>query len=173
MTLALTQSKNWPHYRSFKTVKASRIVEIPEFAQNQEVGNIVVCPDFLEDVSDERVYYRTITVNPKQLFARGLAKPGDYYVVYEDGYDSWSPKDTFEKGYLLLNGDPKDNLSLNATKQDWNFIRSHLQFSIGSTNKAGASYEYGSEEEREAVEGFLRMTESCVVEPKEGSKDNV
>ncbi|MDE5916958.1 MAG: hypothetical protein K2G62_02385 [Oscillospiraceae bacterium] len=29
-------------------------------------------------------------------------KPG-YKVVYEDGYESWSPKDVFEKAYLPIN----------------------------------------------------------------------
>ena len=32
------------------------------------------------------------------------SKVGDdgYKVVYEDGYESWSPKDVFEKGYILI-----------------------------------------------------------------------
>ena len=25
-----------------------------------------------------------------------------YYVVYEEGYESWSPKTTFENGYTLI-----------------------------------------------------------------------
>lgn len=29
-------------------------------------------------------------------------QPGGYYVVYEDGYKSWSPADTFEAGYSRL-----------------------------------------------------------------------
>ena len=28
-------------------------------------------------------------------------KPG-YHVVYEDGYESWSPKDVFERAYLAI-----------------------------------------------------------------------
>jgi len=38
-------------------------------------------------------------VVPKDVFARGTPKGGDYYVVYDDGYQSWSPKATFEAGY--------------------------------------------------------------------------
>ncbi len=29
-------------------------------------------------------------------------KPGGYYVVYEDGYTSWSPADAFEGGYTRI-----------------------------------------------------------------------
>lgn len=29
-------------------------------------------------------------------------KVGGYYVVYEDGYESWSPAEAFEKGYTLI-----------------------------------------------------------------------
>ena len=28
-------------------------------------------------------------------------RPG-YHVLYEDGYDSWSPKETFENAYRLI-----------------------------------------------------------------------
>ncbi len=39
-----------------------------------------------------------IYLEPK-VFARGLPMPGDYFVVYDDGYESWSPKKAFEEGY--------------------------------------------------------------------------
>ena len=29
-------------------------------------------------------------------------KAGGYYVVYADGYESWSPADAFESGYTLM-----------------------------------------------------------------------
>src|SRR5262245_30828898 len=29
-----------------------------------------------------------------------------YYVVYKDGYQSWSPTDAFEEGYTRIGGDP-------------------------------------------------------------------
>jgi hypothetical protein len=28
------------------------------------------------------------------------AQAGDYFVEYEDGYQSWSPKEIFERGYV-------------------------------------------------------------------------
>lgn len=35
----------------------------------------------------------------KKMFSRFQPQPGDYYVVYEDGYASFSPKKAFEDGY--------------------------------------------------------------------------
>jgi hypothetical protein len=35
-------------------------------------------------------------------FARGMPKPGDYIVIYEDGYKSWSPAKAFEDGYTRV-----------------------------------------------------------------------
>jgi hypothetical protein len=34
--------------------------------------------------------------------------PGDYWIVYEDGYQSISPKGVFESGYVLLNEDKNE-----------------------------------------------------------------
>jgi hypothetical protein len=45
--------------------------------------------------------YTVIDV-PSKVFARGRPEPGDYFVVYDDGYQSWSPKAIFEAGYTRL-----------------------------------------------------------------------
>lgn len=39
---------------------------------------------------------------PKEMFARYVPVSGDYYVVYADGYESFSPKRAFEEGYTRL-----------------------------------------------------------------------
>ena len=39
---------------------------------------------------------------PEEFFARGIPHAGDYYVEYEDGYQSWSPKAAFEAGYTRV-----------------------------------------------------------------------
>jgi hypothetical protein len=36
------------------------------------------------------------------LFARYRPQPGDYFVVYDDGYESISPRQAFEDGYRKL-----------------------------------------------------------------------
>lgn len=38
----------------------------------------------------------------EQFFSRWKASTGDYLVVYEDGYMSWSPKTVFEEGYTEI-----------------------------------------------------------------------
>lgn len=38
----------------------------------------------------------------KEFFARGHAVQNDYFVVYEDGYQSWSPREAFENGYTRV-----------------------------------------------------------------------
>jgi hypothetical protein len=39
---------------------------------------------------------------PDHAFDRGVPMIGDYAVIYEDGYKSWSPKKAFEDGYARL-----------------------------------------------------------------------
>ena len=36
---------------------------------------------------------------PAAMFARYMPVPGDYFVVYDDDYESVSPKKVFEEGY--------------------------------------------------------------------------
>ena len=38
---------------------------------------------------------------PANIWARGEAMRGDYLVIYDDGYTSWSPRGAFEAGYHL------------------------------------------------------------------------
>lgn len=44
----------------------------------------------------------------ESLFARYMPVEGDYWVMYEDGYESISPAKSFEDGYTLVapSGDP-------------------------------------------------------------------
>lgn len=39
---------------------------------------------------------------PPEMFTRYIPAPGDYYVVYDDGYKSFSPAKAFEEGYTLI-----------------------------------------------------------------------
>ena len=79
-------------WRSHKTVQAGKIKSIEHhsmdanFLLEGEVG------DF------------ELTVDNK-VFARGWPSIGDYIVVYEDGYISWSPARPFEDGYTIMDGD--------------------------------------------------------------------
>ena len=80
-----------PEYRSHKIVRAAPIVR---WSQRAEGTTVYV------DVGG--VHY---TVEAKaNIFARGEPKPGDYLVVYDDDYVSWSPKRAFEEGYTRIEG---------------------------------------------------------------------
>ena len=84
--------KKMPKYKCHKVVAAVKIkyLKIDEYAKND--GAMVVPTDgSLEDfpVSQE-------------FINKHKPKAGGYYVVYEDGYQSYSPADAFESGYTKL-----------------------------------------------------------------------
>lgn len=73
-------------------------------------------------------------VDAEELLQRKI-KPGNedgYLVKYEDGYASWSPKDTFEKAYLKVspNKKLKSNVSISQEMVD-EFIRDVRVSTIG------------------------------------------
>ena len=43
-----------------------------------------------------------VIVVTSSLIARGAPVVGDYFVQYDDGYQSWSPVKAFEDGYVRL-----------------------------------------------------------------------
>lgn len=52
------------------------------------------------------------TIYPKDgVVPRSMNRKDGYKVVYEDGYESWSPKDVFEKAYKLAET-PLDKLKI-------------------------------------------------------------
>ena len=80
-------------YKCHKTVRAAKILEVYGTTLVLEAGE-----EFL------------LTESQKTKFSSMAKEAGfnieDGYVVrYEDGYDSWSPVDTFERGYTEL-GEP-------------------------------------------------------------------
>ena len=75
--------RNLPVYLCHKRVQAAPIANVD--------GNhlTIRLPDGGLDV---------VEVSPL-LFARYTPTPGDYLVIYEDGYQAISPKEVFEEGY--------------------------------------------------------------------------
>ena len=72
-----------PRWQSHKKVWADKIVKIGEGAiLHLDCGGHREVPD--------------------NFFARGFPQVGDYYVRYEDGYESWSPTKAFEEGYTRI-----------------------------------------------------------------------
>lgn len=78
-------------YTCHKTVQAGEITEVGNYFTNAE-GNLV----------------RTVVLDgelslalPDELFKRYVPVPGDFFVVYADGYRSFSPRKAFLDGYKM------------------------------------------------------------------------
>jgi hypothetical protein len=83
-------SMEMPKYRSHKTVWALQISE-----------GLEILPDGSAKLTftDARYSPRIVA---KEVVSRYIPIPGDYFVVYGDGYQSISPKAAFEDGYTLI-----------------------------------------------------------------------
>jgi len=87
--------KEMPKYRSHKTVWALKIKKIDwdcdkaiEEDRDSD-GTAIITP--------EEHGYAPFKVD-REYCSKHHPKEGGYYVVYKDGYKSWSPADAFEKG---------------------------------------------------------------------------
>ncbi len=80
-----------PRYKSHKVVHALEIWMIGE----PNHGSVSLA--FAEKG------YQGKTV-PEAMFSRYTPVPGDFYVVYADGYESFSPRAAFLDGYTRVEG---------------------------------------------------------------------
>jgi len=78
-----------PRYKCHKEVWALKIKAIVEAAKN---------PQLVFEESG----YAPLNVD-FEWYYKHKPEVGGYYVVYADGYKSYSPAKTFENGYLLVN----------------------------------------------------------------------
>lgn len=81
--------REMPRYKSHKTVWALKIATVELHAAN---GHILY-PE------DKR--YAPFRV-PDDYIQKHNPQPGGYYVLYEDGYKSFSPAKAFEEGYTAV-----------------------------------------------------------------------
>lgn len=90
--------REMPRYKCHKEVWALKIKEIQQAPANQERmhagGDWYLIP---EDSS-----YGRVCVGHNDFVQKHNPKPGGYYVVYDDGYKSYSPAAAFESGYTLI-----------------------------------------------------------------------
>lgn len=84
-----------PRYQCHKQVWALKIAEVQQAPADQERahagGDWYLVP---EDKT-----YAPILVGHDEYVRKHNPQPGGYYVVYEDGYKSYSPAGPFESGY--------------------------------------------------------------------------
>lgn len=81
-----------PKYKCHKTVWALKILSIEYKSTERSI-----------DVAQLRVEapYGPVRVGDEWI-ERHKPEPGGYYVVYADGYKSYSPAEAFEEGYTLM-----------------------------------------------------------------------
>lgn len=84
----MNASVELPRYKSHKIVRAAKITAIrgngtdgPDLVLGEINGIVSLLPDW---------------------HAKHKPHVGGYYVIYEDGYTSFSPADAFENGYTRL-----------------------------------------------------------------------
>jgi len=82
-----------PRYRSHKEVWALKIADVKK--DSTVTGSAILIFENNRYVPIRVLYDYIQKHNPQ---------PGGYYVVYQDGYKSWSPAEAFESGYLKING---------------------------------------------------------------------
>jgi hypothetical protein len=88
--------KQLPQYQSHKKVwalKIKSIVRDGEGENRESNGSAVITPE-----EEEFAPFRV----DAQYMHKHKPQVGGYYVVYEDGYKSWSPAKAFEEGYSRL-----------------------------------------------------------------------
>lgn len=66
------------------------VLEI-EMPQNPSIN-----PNIMQELKKEYICV------PKEYLERNNPKAGGYYVLYEDGYESYSPAKQFEDGYTMI-----------------------------------------------------------------------
>lgn len=95
----MTVTTEMPRYQSHKIVHALKIASISQGVEVPPVVNATWQGSWLLHPEDTR--YAAIEV-PHQWFVKHAPKDGGYYVVYADGYKSFSPAEAFESGYTKL-----------------------------------------------------------------------
>ena len=85
-----------PRWQSHKIVVADKIVKVTI----RPFGEALVKDDTF---TDWHLECGAVVHVPHEARRRGGPFPeGGYYVKYEDGFESWSPAEVFEKGYTRM-----------------------------------------------------------------------
>jgi hypothetical protein len=90
-----------PKYRSHKEVWALKIADVKKDSDMAAKENRETDGSATLVFEDGR--YAPVKV-PHDYVRKHNPQPGGYYVVYKDGYKSWSPAEAFESGYTKISG---------------------------------------------------------------------
>ena len=90
-----------PKYKSYKEVWALKIADVKKDSDAATKENRETDGSATLVFEDNR--YAPIKV-PHDYVRKHNPQSGGYYVVYKDGYKSWSPAEAFESGYTKISG---------------------------------------------------------------------
>ncbi len=91
-------SREMPKYQCHKEVWALKIARVFDrpLADNEESDGSKLLGFYGNAFAPRRVSHEYVRKHNPQA--------GGYFVIYEGGYESWSPADVFESGYTLMGG---------------------------------------------------------------------
>lgn len=79
---------------------------MPIYASHKRVRALEICD---VDLATCTIHFSDPAFTPRQLestvFARYIPEAGDFFVVYDDGYESFSPRKAFLDGYTRVTTD--------------------------------------------------------------------
>lgn len=87
--MSINASRQMPKYKCHKEVWALKIAALDR------------CDDGSGVITPAESGYSVIPVDVTYM-SKHQPKVGGYYVVYKDGYKSWSPASEFEDGYTAI-----------------------------------------------------------------------
>ncbi len=96
----MNASAEMPKYKCHKIVHALKITNVKEDDPPEPGDTRGAARLFFLDV-DNAPIYAPISVDP-EFMAKHDPQPGEYLVVYKDGYRSISPAVAFEEGYTRI-----------------------------------------------------------------------
>lgn len=91
-------TREMPKYQCHKQVWALKIKELRQAPASSAPVNLG--GDWFIVPEDDA--YEPIMVGHYKYYDKYRPVPGGYYVLYEDGYQSYSPASAFESGYTLI-----------------------------------------------------------------------
>lgn len=92
-------SREMPRYKSHKQVWALKIQSIVFDSDEAQKTNRET--DGTATITPAEEGYAPFRVD-REYVRKHNPQPGGYYVVYADGYKSWSPAAAFEEGYTRI-----------------------------------------------------------------------
>ncbi len=76
-------------------------VQMPKYKCHKEVWALQIRDIERNTILPWDGRYAPFTL-PEEYFKKHSPEIGGYYVIYKDGYKSYSPKEAFEEGYTLI-----------------------------------------------------------------------